>query len=235
MSGLSADASKIYDGTTNAVVTGTAALDTKEDAGSGNTGDGKAYNGDTVGITGTATGTYNSKDVGTGTIVTFAGLSLTGAQAGNYSLTTQSAATGKAITAKSLSMSGLSADASKIYDGTTNAVVTGTAALDTKEDAGTGNTGDGKAYNGDTVSITGTATGTYNSKDVGTGTIVTFAGLSLTGTQAGNYSLTTQSAATGKAITAKSLSMSGLSADASKIYDGTTNAIGTGTAALDTK
>ncbi|MBK9223774.1 MAG: hypothetical protein IPO23_02300 [Flavobacterium sp.] len=38
-------------------------------------------------LTGTAVGTYNSVNVATATTVTFTGVSLTGAQAGNYSLT----------------------------------------------------------------------------------------------------------------------------------------------------
>ena len=55
--------------------------------------------------------------------------------------------------------------------------------------AGTGTTTDGKAYTGDTVSLTGTAAGAYNSKDVATATSVSLSGTSLTGAQAGNYTL----------------------------------------------
>ena len=64
------------------------------------------------------------------------------------------------ITAKALTMSGLSVPASKIYNATTVAVVSGTPTLQAAETAGTGTTGDGKPYSGDTVSITGTVTGT---------------------------------------------------------------------------
>ena len=230
MSGLSVPGSKIYDGTTNAVVSGTAALASAEATGSGTTADGKPYTGDTVSLTGTATGYYNSKDVATASTVTFGGLSLTGAQATNYSLTVQSAASAT-ITVKALTMSGLSVPGSKIYDGTTNAAVSGTAALPAAEAAGSGTTVDGKPYTGDTVSFTGTVTGYYNSKDVATAGTVTFGGLSLTGTQAADYSLTVQSPAAAT-ITAKGLTAAGTLAAQSKVYNGTTNAVLTGAAAL---
>jgi parallel beta-helix repeat protein len=230
MSGLTVPSGKIYDATTVAVVSGAPALQASEPLGSGTIGDGKPYTGDAVSITGTAVGAYNSKDVLTAATVTFSGLSLTGAQAGNYTLTIQSPAAAT-ITAKALTMSGLSVPASKVYNATTVAVVSGSPALQAAEAAGTGTTGDGKPYSGDTVSIAGTATGTYNSKDVATATTVTYGGLSLAGAQAGNYTLTIQSpvAAT---ITAKALTMSGLSIPASKVYNGTNAAAVTGTAAL---
>jgi hypothetical protein len=226
--GLSVPASKVYDGTTTAVVGGTAVLKPTESTGSGSTSDGTPYTGDTVSITGTPSGTYNSKDVAAATTVTFGGLSLTGSQASDYSLTalTQAAT----ITAKALTYSGLSVPASKIYDGTTTAVVSGTANLQTAETAGSGSTGDNKPYTGDTVSITGAPTGAYNSKDVASATTVTFGGLSLTGAQASDYSLTASTQAA--TITPKALSYTGLSAPASKIYDGTTTAVVSGTATL---
>jgi hypothetical protein len=73
--------------------------------------------------------------------------------------------------------------------------VSGTAVLLTSESPGAGTTGDGKPYSGDTVNITGTPTGTYNSPNVSAASTVGFGGLSLSGNQAGDYSLTMQSAA----------------------------------------
>jgi hypothetical protein len=192
--GLSVPASKVYDATTNAMVTGTPALQSAESPGSGTPSDGKPYTGDTVSISGTATGTYNSKDVATASSVTFGGLNLGGAQAFDYTLVIQSPAAAT-ITRKALTMSGLSVPSSKVYDSTTAAVVSGTPVLQTAEGPGTGTTGDGKPYTGDAVSITGTAIGTYNSPDVATANSVTFSGLSLGGGQAGDYSLTIQSPA----------------------------------------
>ena len=229
MSGLTVPASKIYDATTSAVVSGTPLLAASEAFGTGTTSDGKPYTGDTVSITGTAAGAYNSKDVATAANVTFSGLSLTGAHAGNYTLTMQTPALAT-VTKKALTMSGLSASA-KIYDGSTSAVVTGTPTLAASEAAGSGTTSDGKPYTGDTVNISGTPAGTYNSKDVLTAATVTFSGLTLGGTHANNYTLTIQSPSAGT-ITPKALTMTGLTAPASKVYDGTTNSAFGGAAAL---
>ena len=228
-SGVSAPSSKVYDGTTTAVASGTPALQAAESAGSGTSSDGKPYSGDTVSATGTATGTYNTKDVATATTVTFAGITLTGAQASNYSLTalTQAAT----ITVKTLTVSGPAAS-NKIYDGTTADTLTGTAALLTTETGGSGSTGDGKPYTGDTVTLGGTAAGTFAAKNVATGISVTVTGNTLSGAQAGDYVLAAneESGLTAN-ITAKTLTVSGLAAS-NKIYDGTTADTLTGTAAL---
>ena len=234
MSGLSVPASKVYDGTTTAVVTGSpGSLQTAETAGSGTTSDGTPYLGDTVSLTGTATGTYNSKDVASATTVTFGGVSLTGAQAANYALTIQTPASAT-ITPKALTaLDSLVFPASKVYDGTTTATPTsGAAALQATEAAGAGTTSDGIPYSVDSVSLTGTASYNYNAKDVATATTVTESGLSLTGTGSGNYALTAPSFSS-KTITAKVLTAVGtLVFPASKVYDGTTTATPSGAAAL---
>ena len=106
------------------------------------------------------------------------------------------------------------------------------AALLAAETAGTGSSSDGKPYTGDTVTLSGTAVGTFASKDVANAISVTVAGNTLSGSQAGNYVLAAneQSGLTAN-ITAKTLFVSGLSAS-NKVYDGTTNATLSGTAAL---
>jgi hypothetical protein len=162
-------------------------LQSAEAAGTGSTGDGKPYTVDSVTLTGTANGTYNSKDVPSATTVTFGGLSLTGTGSGNYGLTASTQAA--AITAKALTVTGLSAN-DKVYNATTAATLSGTAALLAAESSGTGTTGDGKPYTGDTVNVTGTPSGTFASKNVGTGIGVSVSGLSLSGAQAADYSLT---------------------------------------------
>ena len=220
MSGLLVPASKIYNATTAAVVSGTAALQTAEAIGTGDSSDGKPYSGDTVNFTGTAVGTYNIKDVGA-TSVIYSGLGLDN---NNYSLTLQTPASAT-ITAKALTMSGLLVPASKIYNATTAAVVSGTAALQTAEAIGTGDSSDGKPYSGDTVNFTGTAVGTYNIKDVGA-TSVIYSGLGLDNN---NYSLTLQTPASAT-ITAKALTISGLTAG-NKEYDALRTATMNSTAA----
>jgi hypothetical protein len=141
-------------------------------------------------------------------------LSLTGTGNGNYSLTMQSPSSAT-ITAKALTESGLSVASSMLYDGTTSEAVFGTATLLSAETAGSGTTSDGKPYSVDSVSLTGTATGTYNSKDVATASTVTYGGLSLTGTGNGNYSLTMQSPSSAT-ITAAPLTVT--ASNASKTY-----------------
>ena len=155
-----------------------------------------------------ASGTFDTKDVGTGINVTVSGLALTGADAGNYVLTEPT--TSADITAATVTVTGL-AVASKEYDGTTDAT------LDTS-----GVTLDG-AVSGDdvTLDVSG-ATATFDTKDVGTGINVTVSGLALSGADAGNYILSAPSTLTGD-ITAAVLSVSGITAS-DKMYDGTTDA-----------
>lgn len=138
-----------------------------------------------------STGTFSDKNVGNFKTVTVPSSALSGADAGNYQFT--SATTTASITAKAITVSGLSAVTTKVYDGTTTASPLGTASLLAAEAPGTGASNDGKVFSGDVVSITGTPTATYNSKDVATAVNVTFGGISLTGAQAGNYVLTTPS------------------------------------------
>src|SRR5205814_295702 len=147
------------------------------------------FAGDDVSVsTAGATGTFADKNFGLSKPVTVSGLSLSGAAAGNYAIGSVSPVTAR-ITQKGLTITGLTAPSSKVYDGTTTATVTGTAALLAAETPAFGTGGDGKPYVVDTVSVTGTPTGTYNSKDVATATTVTVAGLSLSGGNSGNYSV----------------------------------------------
>jgi hypothetical protein len=185
--------STTYDGTTTAKLGGTAAFPSAEAAAFGTGADGKPYTVDSVSAGGTAAGTLAAKDVGAQAVTT-SGVTVTGTGSGNYTVTQQTGLT-QNVTPKALTMSGLTVPPSKVYDGTTTATVSGTAVLQSAESPGNGSTSDGKPYSGDTVSITGTATGTYNSPNVATATTVTFAGLSLSGTQSGDYSLTIESAA----------------------------------------
>ncbi len=174
--------------------------------------------GDTVTLnTGSATGAFSSKTVGTGKTVTVSGVAISGADSGNYALTQPT--TTADITAKTLTLSGIAAN-NKVYDGNTSAVVNlGSAAL-------VGVVG------GDSVVLdTGSATGTFASKVVGTAKTVTFAGFAINGTDAGNYTLTQPSSTTAN-ITAKGLTISGVTAS-NRVYDGTTAAtLNTGSAAL---
>lgn len=195
---------KVYDGTSS--------------FSTGQLGISNVVSGDTVSL---SAGTASTADANVGTnkpFTSFSNLALTGAQAGNYTVAGVSGS--GTITPKALTMSGLSVAASKVYDGTTAATVLGAAALQAAEAVGAGTTADGMPYTGDMVSITGTATGTYNSKNVATASAVSYGGLSLTGAQAGNYTLTMQADSLAT-ITKKTITAS-FSAPVSKVYDGTT-------------
>ena len=129
-----------------------------------------AVSGDAVTLTG-GTATFNNMNVGTGKTVTLSGASLSGADAGNYTLT------GVATTTASITPKGLTGSftaANKVYDGNTTATVL-TRSL----------TG---ILSGDAVTMTG-GTATFNNKNVGNNKTVTLTGATLTGTAAGNYTL----------------------------------------------
>ena len=64
-------------------------------------------------------------------------------------------------------------------------------------------------------------TGSFDTKDVGTGKTVTVTGLSLSGTDAGKYTLVQPT--TTADITAATVTVTGITAD-NKVYDGTTDA-----------
>jgi fibronectin-binding autotransporter adhesin len=217
MTGLSVPASRAYDGTALAYVSGVAALQAPEAFGAGSTSDGKPYTGDAVGIIGLALGTYDSKDVASATTVNFSGLRLIGAQAANYSLTMQTPAaatiTTKALTVASPAVTG------KLYDGTAAATLTGS--LQAAEFAGTGTSADGKPFAGDGVTLN--LSGTFNNKNVGTNKTVTSTS-TLGGAQAGDYSLTQPGSLTGN-ITKTNLTVT--AAANTKTYDGTTSAAAT--------
>ena len=80
---------------------------------------------------------------------------------------------------KTITTSGLAAS-NKVYNGSTAASLTGTAVLTNGATADN----DNQYYTGDTVSLTGTASGAFADKNVGTGKAVSITGLSLTGTDA---------------------------------------------------
>lgn len=155
ITGLSAS-NKVYDRTTAASVTGTATLN-------------GVVTGDTVNVSGTAIGTFADKNVGTGKTVTVSGLSLSGAQASNYTLTQPT--TSANITAKEVTISGAVAG-NKTYDGNNTAVITGTLS---------------GVKSPDNVTLNGT--GTFASSNVGTGIGVTSTS-TISGNDAGNYTLT---------------------------------------------
>jgi gliding motility-associated-like protein len=143
--------------------------------------------------------TFNNKNIGTGKVVTVSGISLTGTDAGNYTLTSTTATGTASITLKSLTITATVSD--KQYDGNTTAAVT-------LSDNRLGN---------DVLTINKTGS-TFNNKNVGVGKTVTINGINLIGTDAGNYSLISSTATGIASITAKNLIVSAIAKN--KPYDG---------------
>jgi phosphotransferase system IIA component len=202
---------KVYDATTKATLnTGSAALV-------------GVFAGDTVNLsTAGATGTFASKDVANGITVTVSGLTISGPQAGDYTLAQPTTAAN--ITPATLNVTGNSGvtgitASDKVYDATTKATLNTTNAVLQG------------VLNGDTVTLnTGGVVGTFASKDVGAGITVAISGLTLGGPQASDYSLVQPT--TTANITPATLTVTGIAAK-DKVYDATTKAtLNTSTAAL---
>jgi hypothetical protein len=144
---------------------------------------------------------FSDKNVGTGKTVTVTGISISGADALNYALASTSATTTASITQRALHVSATATD--KQYDGTTTATVT------LSDDRVSGDT----LTDADTVA-------TFSDKSVGAGKTVTVSGVSISGTDAGNYNLADTTATSTASITARQLVIT--ATGVSRKYDGTT-------------
>lgn len=123
------------------------------------------------------TASFVDKNVGNGKNVTASGLYLIGADAGNYSVNTTANTTAD-ITSRQLTISAIASN--KVYDGVTTASVT---------------LSDNRVV-GDVLTA-GYASANFADRNVGTAKTVNVEGISLTGTDAGNY--TPNTSATAKA------------------------------------
>lgn len=168
VTGISAS-NKVYDRTTNASFTGTAALV-------------GVVGSDNVTLGGTPIATFADKTAANGKTVTVTGYTLAGTNADNYTLT-QPTLTAN-ITKKGFFVTGTTAS-NKVYDGNTTAVLNLNSAI-LGGIIGGSDGGDSVTFN-----MTG-ATGTFADKNVGTGKIVNISGFSLTGPDASNYFFTPQ-------------------------------------------
>jgi trimeric autotransporter adhesin len=163
-----------------------------------------------------ATGAFADPSVGPAKTVLVSGLSLGGADAGNYTLTQPTLTA--SITPAGLTVAGIEVQG-KVYDGTMGATLTLSNAVLVG------------VLSGDTVTLdTANAAGAFADKQVGAGKPVMVSGLALLGIDAAKYTLTQPT--TNADITAASLTVTGISAS-DKVYDGTTGAtLDTSSAAL---
>jgi filamentous hemagglutinin family protein len=165
------------------------------------------------------TGT-GAKNVGSGKAIAVTNIALGGSDAFNYTLVGNTASTTGSITPKAVTFTGISA-VSRTYDGTTAVTVNAS-----------GVTSSG-FVTGDLVAVQqpagGLTSGTVATKDVGTNKTVTVTGLSLTGSDAGNYSIDAAGSGIKVNITAKGLTASYVGVN--KVYDGGVTAQVTGSSA----
>ena len=194
--GAAVESSKVYDGTTEVKITNAGTLSDN-------------YDGENLTIV-TGSAAYDNKNVGTGKTVAFTGFALAGDAAGNYTLASQPADTAADITVKEITINGAAVEASRIYDGTTDAKITNAGAPSVNYDGENLKVAAGKAA--------------YDNKNVGKGKAVTFTGFALEGDAAANYKLTAQPEAVTADITVKEIKIVDTAVEASKVYDGSTDA-----------
>ncbi|SER02621.1 filamentous hemagglutinin family N-terminal domain-containing protein, partial [Pseudomonas cuatrocienegasensis] len=152
-----------------------------------------------------ASGAFTDKNAGTGKAVDITGIVLGGADAANYTLTSNTATTTADISKADLAVSGISA-ANKTYDASTATTLTGTASIN--------------ALGSDVVFVSGTSVGAFADKNAGNDKAITVTGYTLSGTDANNYNLLQPSGVTAT-INKADLALSG-----SKVYDGSTSVAG---------
>ena len=159
----------------------------------------------------TSTGAFLNENVGTGKTVNITGLSLGGADAGNYNLLSTTATTSANITKANITaITGITAN-SKIYDSFTTATLN------------IGSVGFTGLLSGDVLTLAA-YTGAFADKNVGTGKTVNISGLTLGGTDAGNYNLVTTTASALANITKADISsITGITAN-NKTYNSDVNA-----------
>ncbi|ADY52959.1 Fibronectin type III domain protein [Pseudopedobacter saltans DSM 12145] len=179
---------KIYDGNTNATVS---LSDNR-------------VSGDVLTLAHT-TATFNNKNIGNNKPVSISGISISGADAANYTFNTEASTTAN-ITAKALTISATATD--KVYDGNTNATV---SLSDNR-------------VTGDVLTLANTAA-TFDNKNVGANKAVSVSGISISGSDAVNYTFNNTAATTANVTPAK---LSYVASPVTKVY-GDANPLLTGT------
>jgi maltooligosyltrehalose synthase len=153
-----------------------------------------------------ASAAFTNKTVGSAKLVVVTGLSLSGTDAINYLLTSTNTTVTANVTVAGLTVSGITAS-NKVYDARTTAglVLTNAALVG--------------VLGGDVVSLVKTnAKGLFANKTIGAAKSVTVSGLTVTGADAINYTLTQPS--TTASITAANLTVTAKGVN--KVYSGTT-------------
>jgi hypothetical protein len=156
------------------------------------------FSGDSLSYADTSA-TFASKNAANGVIVSVAGITESGTGSGNYTVNSTTTTTGN-ITPLGITVT--AAGTNKVYNGNVTAGVTLASA---------GVTG------GDSVAFADTAA-TFATKNVASNQVVSVAGITDSGTGAGNYTLNNSTAATTASITPLGITVT--AAAANKAYDG---------------
>jgi filamentous hemagglutinin family protein len=191
---------KIYDGTSSATLA------------AGNYQLAGLLFGDSVTLSGPASGAYNSKDVGISKLVSVSGLALAGPDRGNYVLASSNLSGAIGVIDPATLTASLTGPVRKIYDGTSSATLTA------------GNYQLIGVLSGDSVTLSGPASGAYNSKDVGTSKLVSASGLALAGPDGGNYVLASSNLSGAIGMIDPAAVTVLLTGTVQKVFDGTTAA-----------
>ena len=194
---LTGGVSKIYDGTLAATL------------GAGNYTLSGAVSGDSVALNNPSSGTYDTKNVGSGKLVSVPGLALSGSDAGNYVLALTNISGSVGIINAATLTAGLTGSVTKTYDGTRAAILAA------------GNYTLSGLVSGDAVTLNNPSSGSFATKNVGSGKLVSVSGLSISGTDAGNYVLTSTNISGSVGIINAATLTAGLTGNVSKTYDGT--------------
>jgi len=133
-------------------------------------GNGNVVNGDQLSVHGSAA--LDNKNVGSGKVVSQGSSSLTGSSAANYTISSVSGTA--TVTKADLNLTGVSVS-NRDYDGTATAQLSGSALVTPLLD--------------DNVGLIGSLAGSYADKNVGVAKPITLSGVSLNGSDAGNYNL----------------------------------------------
>ncbi|WP_343534471.1 YDG domain-containing protein [Pedobacter sp.] len=159
-----------------------------------------AFVGDNLALAYTSA-TFNNKTVANGKAVSVSGINLSGTDAANYTFNTIASTTAN-VTSFALTVSATGNN--KIYDATNNATVNLSS----------------NAFAGDNLTLS-YVSATFNNKTVANGKAVSVSGISLSGTDAANYTFNTIASTTAN-VTPFALTVSAIGNN--KIYDATNNA-----------
>jgi sugar lactone lactonase YvrE len=156
-----------------------------------------------------AAASFNDASVANANLVTATGITLSGSAAGNYALTAVSAEASASITPAAVTVN--LAAGNKVYDATTTEPIANLTSCTVK--------GVLSADAGNVSCLLTNAAASFNDPSVAKANLVTVTGIGLSGTAAGNYSLSANSATAPAAITAAPVTPSILAVN--KVYDGT--------------